>query len=253
MKKFYLYNSPIPSTAQFELFPAINDKTIVVISPHADDISIACGGTMALLSTTNTIFPLLCFTGERGVIAATKKKRIAIREQEMLHEAHILGLQQPTFLQLSSYETETEPHKKLDISRIAKEFQKRSPDIVFLPHEQDCQPRHHLATVLALRALNQAALSPLLFFYETVWHPFGPLDFNIGWVLNKELMAKKLTAIRVHASQLQRTRFDVAAHALAQLRAVTVPEQRIGGYGHTIKHKQFDYMEVFLTKKYKKS
>jgi len=102
-----------------------------------------------------------------------------------------------------------------------------------------------MATDMALRAIHRVHLSVELFFYETSWHPFGPLDFNVGLVLDKALMTKKLEAIRVHASQLKRTRFDVAAESLARFRAVAVPEQHIQGYGIPF-DSQFDYLEVFL-------
>lgn len=249
MKKFYLYNllSKNKNSDHVSVLPEIKHKKIAVVSPHADDIAIGCGGTMAFLSKTNAIIPLLFFTGERGVDAVGKEHRVTIREKEMQREAEILGLQNPMFLELSSYENDRSEAQTNDIVRIQQEFNAIKPDIIFLPHTKDCQPRHRLASAMALCAIKQAGMAVKLFFYETSWHPFGPLDFNVGVVLDADNMAKKLEAVRAHTSQIKRTRFDIAAESLARFRAVTVAEQRVGGYGSS-EHMCFDYLEVFLTK-----
>ena len=250
MKKFYLYNVQAIHNnfgSHVTILPEIKNKTIAVISPHADDISVGCGGAMALLSKTNTIFPLLFFTGERGVDAPDKAVRISTRENEMVCESKILGLQEPNFLRLSSYKDVSKKNISCNVTCIKQILRDIKPEIIFLPHEGDAQPRHSLATDMALCAIKRARMCVELLFYETSWHPFGPLDFNVGVVLDAACMAKKLDAIRVHASQIKRTRFDIAAESLARFRAVTVPEQHIQGYGYMMDH-QFDYLEVFLHK-----
>jgi LmbE family N-acetylglucosaminyl deacetylase len=249
MKKFYLYKSDTYTSYNKHLvqLPDIAHKKIIALAPHADDIAIGCGGTIALLSKTNDIFPLLFFTGERGVDAPDKAVRIKTREQEMIRESEMLGLQRPVFLKLSSYDDISVSTITRDIARIKQLLCDIRPEIIFLPHEGDAQPRHNLATDMALRAIKRAHMSVELFFYETSWHPFGPLDFNVGVILDDAVMARKIAAVRVHASQLKRTRFDIAAENLARFRAVTVPEQHIQGYGHMLNY-QFDYLEVFLKK-----
>jgi len=231
MEKFYFYND------------SIKNKDIVVVSPHADDIAIGCGGAMAILSPTNAITPLLFFTGERGVDAADQEQRVKIREAEMCAEAEILGLQAPVFLRLLSYEHDN--NSSCDIAQLETVLRDLAPAIVFLPNEHDTQPRHKLATELALAALKNSGFPGELFFYETSWGPFGPLDFNAGFELDAKIMAQKLKAIRVHRSQIKRTRFDIAAKSLAQFRAVVVPEQRVQGYGRS-RRSSVKYLEVFL-------
>ncbi len=256
-KSFYVYNYPFADhqhTRQTKTCAPITNKTIAVISPHSDDISISCGATMSLLSTTNTIFPILLFTGYRGVLSQTKDLG-NIREQEMYNEAALLGLNPPLFLRLASYEATNQSVIDQDNARIQKTILEINPSILFLPYQKDCHPRHHLATALTLQALKNINSSITLFFYETSWHTFGPFDFNAGFVFDASLMAKKLEAIRVHVSQLKRTAFDCAAQCLAQFRACMVPEQRMYGYGNQHEQNivnQAGFMEVFLRKTIRK-
>ena len=44
-------------------------------------------------------------------------------------------------------------------------------------------------------------------------------------------MKQKLDAIACHESQLNRTRYDLAAKALGQLRAALIPEQALAEFG----------------------
>ncbi len=253
MKKFYLYapNSPNVHNDTCAYLPEIKNKKIIAISPHADDIAIACGGTLAILSATNIITPILFFTGHRGVDTSTRAEAIALREKEMTCEAKILNIQAPVFLRLASYENDNQETIIRDITHVTRELEKQNPEIIFLPWQHDSQPRHQLASIMAQAALKKTNLSPTLFFYETTWRQFGALDFNVGFILDEHIMTKKLQAIRAHQSQLERTAFDVAAQNLARLRAVTVPEQRIQGYGHQTTQVHIPYLEVFLKRRLK--
>lgn len=241
MSFFYIYNSSFkkfkncPPSLKLKKLPS--DKNIVLISPHSDDIAVGCGGTVYKLSPFNNITSLLFFTGFRGVLGKNKARSIKIREKEMEQEARILGIKKPVFLHLKSYEKESKDALQKDILKVKKALKKYHPEIIFLPQKEDFQPRHRLATQIALQALNQSPSRRIqLFFYETVWGLFGALDFNTAFILSPQEMRKKIEAIRVHTSQLQRTVFDKAAKNLASFRALIVPEQRIRGYGGTLKN-----------------
>ena len=173
----------------------------------------------------------------------------------MYNEAKLLGLKPPVFLRLASYENTNQAVIDQDSARIKKTLQEISPSILFLPYQKDCHPRHHLATAMTLQALKTIDMPITLFFYETPWHTFGPFDFNASFVFDAPIMAKKLEAIHVHASQLKRSAFDCAAQCLAQFRACMVPEQRMYGYGNNHDRDTVEragFMEVFLRKTIRK-
>lgn len=253
MSSLFIYSFSL----NFQKFPKfvkrlkpIKNKNIILISPHPDDIAVGCGGAVSLLSSYNKITPLLFFTGFRGVKGKNKLKSIQVREKEMKKEARILKINKPLFLHLKSYNKESRKNLKQDILKVKKALEKYRPNIIFLPQENDLQPRHHLSTQITLKALRQMTnLTNLkLFFYETVWGLFSAFDFNTAFILSSRVMRKKLEAIKVHKSQLQRTIFDQAAKNLARFRALIIPEQRINGYGGSLKSIG-QYIEVFKIEK----
>lgn len=255
MQNFNIYNLNKKISSKFpEFIKSIQlpkNKTIFLISPHSDDIAVACGGTVHLLSKTNKIIPLLFFTGYRGVEKADKKTGTKIREKEMQKEARVLGIQKPFFLRLSSYERNDKMTLKSDILKIKNYLQKYQPDIIFLPDENDLQPRHSLASQMTVKAIcklsEKTRKKIFLFFYETPWSIFKNLDFNTAFLLSKNNFQTKVKAIREHKSQIKRTAFDKIAQSLNTLRASIIPEQRIGYYGSKTKSLG-EYLEVFMAK-----
>lgn len=253
MAIFHLYSKEtfhkLHST-KTEKYPS--KQKIIAISPHSDDLSVNCGGAMAILAPQNKITPVLFYAGYRGVEKVNPEQGTKIREREMQKEAKILGLKKPIFLRLGSYEKNDSLTIRKDIKKVASYLQKIQPNIIFLPQENDLQPRHKLAAKLTLAAFEKikGGKRIQLFFYESVWSLFGAFDFNSAFTIPSAIMAKKTRAIRAHRSQLQRVAFDQVAENLASFRAAIVPEQRIGGYG-TKNQKIAEYVEVFYQLKMK--
>ena len=227
--------------------PLPHQKKIVAISPHSDDISVACGGTISVLSRFNQIRPFLLFSGWRGVEAKSKIEAMALREKEMAKEAKILKMQKPVFLRLDSYDKKNQDVLKKDKQKLSIALKKAKPDIIFLPKKDDLHPRHKLATELVLAALDFPCI---LFFYENPWSAIGAFKFNSIFAFSSKEIKEQMKAIRAHRSQLKRTRFDKAAKALAQFRGAVVPEQRIFGYGNPAPRFKNVFIEAFEMQKY---
>jgi len=257
MEPLFIYNlaklpKGLSNAVKLETLPI--NKRIVVIAPHSDDVSISCGGTINVLARYNKITPVLFFTGYRGVEGETIKQATAIREDEMRKEAKILGIIPPVFLRLESYDEENFSIHEEDIIEVENFLIKQNPDIIFLPKKDDAQPRHKLATQIILKALRTPYLEreeqtepTKLFFYESPWSLFSAFEFNSAFFLSNLNLNKKVRAIKAHTSQLKRTAFDRATRNLAELRGITVVEQRMAGYGRNIKNPDKPYIEVFYT------
>lgn len=239
-------------TIKLEALP--KNKRIVVISPHSDDVSISCGGTINVLARYNKITPVLFFTGYRGIESKTAKQATATREEEMRKEAKILGIIPPVFLRLESYNEDNFSVYEEDIVEVENFLIQQNPDIIFLPKKDDAHPRHKLTTQITLKALQtpflkkeEQAEPTKLFFYENPWSLFESLEFNAVFFLSKSDLNKKIQAVRAHTSQLKRTAFDKATRNVAEFRGITVPEQRVAGYGSDFKLKDKPFAEVFYT------
>jgi len=253
MPKIYLYNCNQGSALSDQVISRElpDNKTILLISPHSDDVAVSLGGTINLLAKNNQIIPLLLFSGWRGVEDAGQIKGRNIREQEMIQESKILGVKKPIFLNLPSYEKDDKTTRDKDILEIEQYLKKYRPDIIFLPQAKDYHPRHRLAAKMALKAISRCVHKKTLelFFYETPWRIFGNFDFNAVFVLSKIDFTQKVKAIRAHQSQIKRNHFDKIVRGLNDFRASVTPEQRIGNYG-TSTSRLGQYIEVFYNAHY---
>ena len=218
------------------------NKKILIVSPHSDDISVSCGVTISKLAGKNNIVPVLFFSGYRGLENKEPQKATLIREQEMKKETKLLKIHNPIFLRLQSYETQKT--NKKDIQKVKQLIKQQNPEIIFLPKKDDQHPSHRLATKITLEALGKKHNIDL-YFYENPWSLFKTLEFNIISIFSRIDLLKNLKIIRVHKSQLKRTRFDRTARTLAAFRGAVIPEQRIFGYGKKTIDMQHIYIETF--------
>ena len=73
---------------------------ILVISPHPDDESIGCGGTICTHAAAGDKVELIVLTsGEKGGHGSSEDETIIIREEEAAAAAAILGIANILFFQ----------------------------------------------------------------------------------------------------------------------------------------------------------
>jgi glucosamine-6-phosphate deaminase len=211
-------------------------KKIVIVSPHPDDASISMGGTISELTKKNKVHIVIATTGYRSVVSEAKiSDVISIREKEAKKESKILGAV-PYFLRAEFYDAkDVEKAINKDTKKLSAYFKKIKPDIIFVPQVNDKHPTHKLSREVALKSLleysKKSKSRVSVWGYEGLWSLFGEGDFNTIFAFDDKTMNQKMKAIASQESQLQRTRFDIAAKSLAQLRAAIVPEQALVGYG----------------------
>jgi LmbE family N-acetylglucosaminyl deacetylase len=205
---------------------------ISVLSSHPDDSGISCGGALITLKQQGIkqIRCLIMTSGNHASIEGVEdpNDRTAIRREEAIKEMQVLGIEDYDFLNLPFYEHHRMPGKE-DRDIILRELTKFQPDTIFLPYRGDTHSTHQAITSLTLDALNQLPQERreniALYFCETPWGIFPSDGFNTIFPLSDEMLQQKILAIRKHISQLNRTRFDLFARYLADMRAITVPEQ----------------------------
>jgi len=225
------------------------EKSVLIFSPHPDDTSISCGGIASLLSLHNRVVSVVMTTGHRAKSEGLNRaERIARREKESIAEGKILGAE-TVFLKLPLYDAGTLQEE--DRKTLLDLLERYRPDWIFLPDLKDPHPTHHLCTQLILQsaeAYTQVRKTTLqLWHYESPWSLFNQEDYNVIVSLPPATFEKKLKAILAHASQNQRTRYDVIASSLAKMRAAIVGEQSLAGYGES--SVQLDaHVELFSTR-----
>lgn len=141
------FAAPIPKLESFEKY--------LFIGPHPDDIEIGAGATVAKLAAMGkTVCFLICTDGRfgEGNVSETGDALAALRQQEAIASAKMLGVSDVRFLGLSDGSFYTQEKLLHGIARVIGDFQ---PDVLLSP--DPCVPAEghddHLRVGEAVRRL----------------------------------------------------------------------------------------------------
>jgi LmbE family N-acetylglucosaminyl deacetylase len=144
---------------------------ILVLAPHMDDETLACGGTMLLHSKKDDIYwlfatdgaaspaPLLPWTGSVDVDLASQRRR------EAHAAAAIIGVPSTnlTFLDLPDGKLPT-CHQDLVVA-LAERIKTIEPEFVFVPFRYDVHPDHTALNRAARAVLRDMRAAPVMLEY----------------------------------------------------------------------------------------
>ena len=211
-------------------------KTILVVSPHPDDLEIGMGGTVAKLIDEGANVVSLVATdgsGSTTLKGHSEDEMAAIRLEEAREAVSILGVQTLIPLTLSDVKSDqNKEHFKNDFKETALRFK---PDEVYIPHpEIDKHPTHKTVSELVIDALKDDGHSSDKVWCYEVWTPFGSYDRleDISQYIDLKVMA-----IEAHKSQLEYKNYTEGILGLNKYRAVF--DER---HGKT----EMKYAEVFI-------
>lgn len=163
---------------------------ILAIGAHPDDIEFGCGGTLIKLKERGEkIFFLVLTEGGVGYNPAIRKK-----EQEK--SARYLKAD----IFWGGFEDTSIPAGKILIAKMEEVMQKVKPDIIFCSYFDDIHQDH--------RAVAQACYSATRYSRRVVFYEV-PTTCNFEpdvFVDITPVRQKKLTLLRLHTSQVNRTR-----------------------------------------------
>jgi LmbE family N-acetylglucosaminyl deacetylase len=207
-------------------------KNILVISPHPDDESIGCGGTIRKhISEGDNVQVIFLTSGEKGGHGKSEDETIVIRENEATAAAAILQISKIDFWK--EPDGKFQPSEK-NVNRLLDKIKTFQPNIIFVPHNDEEHPDHRAAAQLVSNALDVLSLTiekPLVLMYE-VWTPIQKMDHIVDI---SDYINEKRNAIRAHKSQCDVLKFDEAILGLNRYRGEM--HSWPGG----------DYAEVFKT------
>jgi len=188
---------------------------VLVLSPHPDDESIGCGGTLrAHVLDGDQVNVIFLTSGEAGGHGKPPDETATVREAEAQEASRILGLQQIEFWR--------EPDGKLRateqlVDRLRAKLKRIKPDIIYVTHEREMLGDHSAAARVLKRALSGSKRrngKPEVLMFE-VWTPLQEMDQIVDITPHVEV---KRAAIRAYKSQCDVMRFDDAALALNRYR-----------------------------------
>lgn len=190
-------------------------KRVLVLSPHPDDESIGCGGTLRKHVIEGDVVTAIFMTsGEQGGHGRPPEVMRRVREAEAKRAVRILGIQHIEFW--------GEPDGALRamravVNRLRQTIRRLRPHVIYLPHEREAHPDHR-AVGRALRAAmrnNPGDMNKMIARMFEVWTPIERMDVIVDIT---HYIDVKLKAIRQYRSQCDVMRFDDAARGLARWR-----------------------------------
>ena len=196
--------APIPKLDAFERY--------LFIGPHPDDIEVACAPSIRALTAAGKHVSFVIVTdGRMGSIdpALFGEELVAIRQQESLASAKLLGVTDVTFLPF--YDGGMYPMEEA-ACEIAKQIVRIQPDVVFAPDTNvisECHIDHIKTGMAAKMSMNMAP-------FESVMRSIGfsgshavkALAFYYTDKPNAYLRVKKTFSARAEALACHKSQFD---------------------------------------------
>ena len=164
---------------------------ILAIGAHPDDIEFGCGGTLYKLSRhKNKIYLFVATEGEIGAPRGIRKKEQLIAAKYLKAKDIFWG---------EFVDTRVPTGKEL-INKIEKTVKKTKADLVFVNYFDDVHQDHRAVSECVLSATRY--VKKVLFYEVPTTRNFEPDIF----VDITKTMDKKEKLLRMHASQIKKTR-----------------------------------------------
>jgi len=188
-------------------------ERVLVLSPHPDDETLGCGGTLrGHIAAGDDVRVVFLTSGELGDQGGDPAQTARVREEEAAAAAAILGVQHIEFWR--------EPDKGLRASadtvrRLTGLLEQWQPQWVYTTHPGESHPDHRAAPRLLRKAVAAAQVAqPRVLLFE-IWTPLQRIQHIVdvsAW------MDTKLRAVRAYRSQCAVLRFDEAVAGLNRYR-----------------------------------
>lgn len=186
---------------------------ILVVSPHPDDESIGCGGTICKhVLKGDAVHVVVLTSGEAGGHGRSREETIRLREQEARDASAILKLASLQFWHLPDGRLKATVAACQQLRRVIRTLR---PSVVYVTHDGEMHPDHRAAYRMVMQAVSElSGRRPVVLLYE-VWTPLQDID-HVEDI--SDVMETKLAAVRAYHTQLAAMRFDDAVLGLNRYR-----------------------------------
>jgi len=172
-----------------------SSKRILVLSPHADDMEISCGGTVArFLEEGHEVFNMVFSFAEESIPKGFDITSTKIEERQAEEKLGTCTIQYKKTFQVRTFPSNRQ--EILDAMILSK--QSIQPDMVLLPNSNDIHQDHKIIHQEGIRAFRHSTILG----YENLWNSMGKTNMTTYISLTKEHIEKKMEAIECYKSQL---------------------------------------------------
>ena len=191
----------------------INNKTVLAIAPHIDDVELGAGATIHHLAKTNRVH----YIGMSLPPLVEKEEFM----EEFKASAACLGLD-PGRILLRDYDPRNLFDSRSEILQLFYELNSElHPDLVLIPNSKDIHQSHEVVFAEARRAFKYLTILG----YELPWNSIE-FSMDVFVVVTKEDVDAKIAAINAYKTQKRRMFFsnDIVGD-LARVRGKQVGQQ----------------------------
>jgi len=142
--------------------------TVVVIAPHQDDETLACGGLLALLAGTRDVHVVFATDGSRSPIEANggaNTELVSVREEEARSACALLGVPRAHAHFLRFPDGALDAHEAAHEESLVGILRELRPATVLIPFRYDWHPDHRAVHRVTVHAFAQGTLSGQLVEY----------------------------------------------------------------------------------------
>jgi len=186
-------------------------KKILILSPHADDEILGCGGLISKFSKLNYEINVLIMTNaNKGAPEIFKSKEIKMLRKEAKIANNFIGSKRLFFENLPAINLNNYPVYKISMI-INKYIKDINPEIILIPSANDIHDDHKIifkAAKVSMRPNKKSNLKKILSYEvlsETEWNEDGK-SFNPNYFvcLTKSDINNKVKAFLKYKSQVKK-------------------------------------------------
>ena len=178
----------------------MKNKKILVFSPHADDVEIAMGGTIAKLSKHNDITLVTCILPTEDRAGNHDQQMIDNRGIEQAKSAGILGAQ----LHLVDIDAYNFTYNREYVKLFDQLIVSHEPDVVFSCWEHDTHQDHQTLAKILYSALRKNNISYYMYESTNLGGGVGSNQFapQVFIDISGEPLQKKIEALKQYKTYI---------------------------------------------------
>jgi LmbE family N-acetylglucosaminyl deacetylase len=203
----------------------------IVFSPHQDDETLGCGGTIIRKREAGAEVKIVFMTdGSRSHDRfMTQAELIVLRQQEAVQAAQTLNVKAENVVFFGFSDGELQQSLNMAIAQVQELLIQNQPQQVFIPYLRETHPDHLATSQIVLAALKNCASEVAVYEYPVwYWHHFpwtksdrdsrlnyfkASIKAKLGWQLIQEfnyrvaidlVKSQKQLALAQHQTQMKR-------------------------------------------------
>lgn len=209
----------------------LNERTVIVFSPHPDDETLGCGGTIAKKVAEGYAVYVVVLTDGRNAFSKvlnvtsnpTPGELKAIRREEVIQALTLLGVPKSNAFFLDFEDGSLSAHEQEVEIAVTSFLKSHLPDEVYFPIKREAHPDHQAANKIVHQCLLRNNLREIGFQYSVVhkYSRIGPaLERAIGFFARRIKTVDVSDYLAVKKEALDKFKSETGLYLLNQKKPI---------------------------------